>query len=164
MEQEIKENNESRGNKVKMENKEDKSADKKRNIDKILSAVESSMQKTIGVKIEELNKDITEKLSRGAIIGIHIDTSVKFKEAKKKFKKDYLKKLLTTNYGNVSLVSKLANVDRRSVHRLLSKSKKDLGKIREEMLKKDYVKRIDIGQGLQEVLGSYKDIIHPQKL
>ncbi|MDP2750171.1 MAG: helix-turn-helix domain-containing protein [Nanoarchaeota archaeon] len=138
--------------------------DSKKNIDKLLSAVEFSMQKAIGVKIDELNKDITEKLSRGSIIGIHVDTMLKFKDAKKKFKQDYLKKLLTTNYGNVSLVSKLTKVDRRSIHRLLSRSKKDLNKIREEMLKKDYVKKMDISFELSGILENYKEIIHPKRL
>ncbi len=135
-----------------------------KNIERLLPAVEASLHKAIGVKIDELNKDITEKLSKGSIIGLHVDTALDFKKAKKKFKEAYLKKLLTTNYGNVTLVSKLARVDRRSVHRLLSKSKKDLNKIREEMLKKDYVKKMDIGLEIGEVLENYKQVIHPKKL
>ncbi len=151
-----------------MANMDDKKSGRKekleKNIERLLPAVEASLHKTLGVRIDELNKDITEKLSRGSIIGLHIDTTLDFKKAKKKFKEAYLKKLLTTNYGNVTLVSKLARVDRRSVHRLLSKSKKDLTKIREEMLKKDYVKKMDISNELEEVLENYRQVIHPKKL
>ena len=51
---------------------------------KINPLVEEAMQKFLGVSISELNKDISQKLTKNPLIEFEVDTRIPFKEAKLK--------------------------------------------------------------------------------
>jgi len=126
--------------------------------------VKQTMHDVLGVTIDELNEDITKKLARSPFLDFPIDTSVKFKEAKKHFKKHYLKKLLQIHYGNISEVAKQVHLDRRSIHRIVKDTKLDVDTIRKEMAKAYEIKQDAVGHIIEDVLSRYKEIIHPDKL
>lgn len=131
---------------------------------KVEPIVTSTMQRFIGVTIGELTKDLSEKLTKSPLIDFVIHTSVPFKEAKKKFKQDYLRKLLQVNYGNVSEVARVSGLDRRSIHRIIIEAGIDVGDIRQEMAKAYEIKQAAIGSIIEDVLSHYRDVLHPVKL
>lgn len=135
--------------------------DKKQDIKEI---VEESMSKFLGVSIEELNKDISEKLQKRPLLGFEIDTKEGFKKAKKRFKQMFLRKLLRVSYGNISEVAKKAGVDRRSIHRIVRDAGIDVSRIREEMIKPYEIRSKAVGTAIEDVLDSYKKVLHPNKL
>ncbi|PIN87269.1 hypothetical protein COV19_00095 [Candidatus Woesearchaeota archaeon CG10_big_fil_rev_8_21_14_0_10_44_13] len=126
--------------------------------------VDEALHKGFGITIDEMTRDISEKLERSPLLRFDIDTRVPFKKAKKEFIKRYLQKLLETNYGNVSEAAKVADVDRRSVHRVVKSGKIAVGKIRKDMPRAYDVKHIAISSIIEDVLGNYKTVIHPTKL
>jgi DNA-binding NtrC family response regulator len=93
-----------------------------------------------------------------------IDTSLKFKQAKKKFKQQFLSRLLRMSYGNISDVAKKAGVDRRSIHRIVKDAGIDVAKIREEMIKPYQIRQKAVEGVIEDVLEHYKAVIHPEKI
>ena len=76
------------------------------------------------IELQDLPENIRFKVSvEGG--SIEIDNSLPFKEAKDKwvesFEKEYLIKLLKTNHLNISKAAKEAEIDRKSIQRLLKK-------------------------------------------
>lgn len=130
----------------------------------LLNLIESSTQKFLGVTIDELNKDISSNLTNKPIFNFTIDTSIPFKKAKRQFKQQYLKKMLEQNYGNISMVAKKIDVDRRTLHRILKESDINVDGIRDELIRPQYFKQEEINSIISDVLGKYKEVIHPQKL
>jgi len=126
--------------------------------------VDEAMHKFLGVSIDELSKDISEKLERSPLLDFDIDTGLPFKKAKKNFKRQYLKKLLEVNYGNISEAAKLAQIDRRSIHRMVKDSEIDVRKIRLDMVKAYEIKQSTVASIIEDVLDDYKNVIHPVKL
>ncbi len=129
---------------------------------KVKPIVESAMQKVLGVTIDELSNDISTKLTN-PLAGFVIDPKIPFKQAKRQFKATYLQRLLKINYGNISEVAKQAAVDRRSIHRLV-KGTVDVAKIRREMELAYDIKQQAISHIIEDVLGNYKNVLHPGKL
>lgn len=128
----------------------------------IKELIKETTKKFLGVSIEELNKTIADKLTKDPLVGFEINTSLSFKKAKKKFKEEYLKRLLNLNLGNVSLVSKIAKIDRRSIHRLVHN--KDLKKIRKELVKPYATKQESVSNIIEHALSDFKSVVHPSKL
>jgi len=131
---------------------------------KVAPAVESSLHKLLGITIDELNKDITEKLAKNPFFDFPIDTSLGFRQAKKAFKKQYMQRLLRIHYGNVSEVARLAKIDRRSIHRLIKETGLNVSDIRAEMAKAYEIKQNAISNIVENVLDNYRAVIHPIKL
>ena len=125
--------------------------------------VENAMQRFIGVTIDELGADITAKIGKSPLVLFDINTSILFKEAKKRFAAAYLHKLLEINYGNVSEAARVADVDRRSVHRLV-KGSVDVDKIRHDMKRAYDIKQHAVSEMIEEVLDNYKSIVQADKL
>ncbi|MFQ5474531.1 MAG: helix-turn-helix domain-containing protein [Candidatus Nanoarchaeia archaeon] len=140
----------------------------KQGLEKVVKQVEpvvsEVMHKFLGVSIDELNKDISAKLRKSPLTDVPIDISIPFKEAKRNFKRTYLRRLLRINYGNISEVARQARIDRRSIHRIIKDAMMDVARIREEMIKPYDVKQRVIEHVIEDVLDSYKNIIHPSKL
>ncbi|MFC1755683.1 hypothetical protein ACFL96_20225, partial [Thermoproteota archaeon] len=126
--------------------------------------VDEAMHKVMGITIDEMSDDISEKLGRSPLIDFEIDTKIGFKEAKKQFVRKYLQKLLEINYGNISEVAKIADVDRRSIHRIVKESEIDVEKIRRKMAKAYEIKQSAFNAIIEDVLDNYKSVIHPVKL
>jgi len=105
-----------------------------------------------------------KKLSKSPLWSFDIDTKLKFKEAKKLFKQQFLRRLLRVTYGNISEVAKRANVDRRSIHRIVKDAGIDVNRIREDMMKPYTVKQKAVCGVVEDVLEHYKTVIHPQRM
>lgn len=132
--------------------------------EKVKPIIKEAMHKFLGVSIDELNRDITEKLGRSPFLEIEIDTSIPFKEAKKRFKAAFLRKILRISYGNISEAAKKIGVNRRSIHRLVKEARIDVDRIREELVRPYEVKQKALNIVIEDVLDHYKKVIHPTKL
>lgn len=126
--------------------------------------LDSAMRRYLGVTVNEIRSDISDKLRRSTLLDPDIDISMKFKDAKKKFKSKYFSKLLRRFFGNVSAVADAAGVDRRSVHRHINEFKIEVERFRQEMLKLDYLKEVAVSDIIETTLDEYKQIINPEKM
>lgn len=132
--------------------------------EKVKPIVDEAFHRGFGITIDEMTRDISEKLKKSPLIRFDIDTKLPFKRAKKEFIRKYLQKLLETNYGNISEAARIADVDRRSVHRVVKAGKIAVGRIRKEMPKAYDVKQTAVSSIIEDVLENYKAVIHPAKL
>jgi len=114
--------------------------------------VADAMKKFLGVKIEEINEDISSKILNPSL-HIEINTKLKYKKAKEQFKKRYVIQLLQQTAGNVSKAAEISGIERRSLHRLITKYKiKNVrkGSYTPEAQKEDYVYTV-----VEETLDKY---------
>jgi DNA-binding NtrC family response regulator len=126
--------------------------------------VDDAMKPVLGVSIGELNKDISAKLEKSPLLSFEIDTKLKFKQAKKRFKQQFLARLLRVSYGNISEVAKKAGVDRRSIHRIVKDAGINVSKIREEMIKPYQIRQKAVEGVIEDVLEHYRQVIHPERM
>ena len=125
--------------------------------------IDSAMNKYIGATINEISLDISDKLKRSPLIDFDFKI-MDFKTAKRLYIKQYLIRLLETNHGNISKVAIIADVDRRSIHRLIQKFDIDVAKLREELMKPYYVREAAISSMIEKTLDNYKQVVRPEKL
>lgn len=128
---------------------------------KIEPVIDNAMKKYLGVRVSEIKSDISDKILHSPLLGLKIEFDLDFKTAKKKFKEVFIQKMLQIHYGNVSEVSKIIKVDRRSVHRLISK--KTSKKIRKDLFKPYYLKQKEVEEIIEGVLDNYKNVIQKDK-
>ena len=133
-------------------------------INKIQPAIDTIMQRFMGLRIHELGSDITTKLTKNPLLGFSIDATMPYRKAKKKFRKEYLIKLLLKTYGNVSEVARIAQIERRSIHRFIIETRLNVQKMREDMLRPEYIKEAAIGKELISALKEYENVLHPEKM
>tara|TARA_Y100000310_G_scaffold345143_2_gene462162 strand:+ start:1013 stop:1657 length:645 start_codon:yes stop_codon:yes gene_type:complete len=131
---------------------------------KVKPIIDNATIKTLGITSPEINVDITDQLLKSPLLDMPLDTTMKFKDAKKEFKKFYIKKLLHLNFGNISQVAKIAGVDRRSIHRLAKEFKFNIDKIRGEMLRAEYVKESKVADILEDTIDTYKSTFNAEKI
>lgn len=134
-------------------------------LEKVMSKIapsnhEEIINKTFNININKINEDITEKITQDPLFGFSINTHIKFKQAKIQFKKQFLKTLLQINYGNISKVARIANIDRRSVHRLTNEFQ--VSRFRKNLKHPDYIKQEKVSNIVENVVDSYKDGV-PEK-
>ena len=79
---------------------------------KVEPLVEEAMHKFLGVTVSEISDDISDKIEKNPLITYEINTSLGFKAAKKLFKREFLKRLLQSHLGNVSLVATITGMDK----------------------------------------------------
>jgi DNA-binding NtrC family response regulator len=126
--------------------------------------VDDAIKPVLGVSIGDLNKDISAKLEKSPLLPFEIDTKLRFKQAKRRFKQQFLGRLLRVSYGNISEVAKKAGVDRRSIHRIVKDAGINVSKIREEMIKPYQIRQKAVEGVIEDVLEHYKTFIHPEKI
>ncbi len=131
---------------------------------KVKPIIKETTTKFLGVAIDKLSEDLTSILYKPTLLGIKIDTSLPFKDAKKRFKQQYLEKLLKLHFGNITEVARLTQTDRRSIHRLLNDLQIDAHKIKQEMVKPYAVQLSALNIEIEHVLDKYKEVLHPEKL
>lgn len=132
--------------------------------EKIKPLIKEATTKLLGISVDALTDDITAKLTRGPVFDFSVDTTLKFKEAKRQFKKAYIKKMLQLHFGNISEAARYAGIDRRSIHRLISSFHINIEKIKKELLWPYDLKRAAVSHAIEDVLDKYKDVFHPGKL
>lgn len=132
--------------------------------EKVKPIVDDAMQKFLGVKVAEIEKDISTKIQRSPLMDYDVDVTLGFKKAKLAFKKWYLTRLLQANMGNVSEVARIAGLDRRSIHRLIMSLKIDIRRFREELLRGQYVKEEAVKGIIESALDQYKASLNPERV
>ena len=131
--------------------------------ERVKPIVDDAMQKFLGVTVGEIGKDITSKIKRSPVLDYDIDVTIPFKKAKILFKKYYLSKLLRNHFGNVSEVARIAGIDRRSIHRLISSLKINIKQYREELLRGEYVKQEEVRHIIEQTLDTYRSSLDPDR-
>ena len=131
---------------------------------KVEPLVEEAMHKFLGVTVSEIFDDISDKIEKNPLITYEINTALSFKAAKKLFKREFLKRLLQSHLGNVSLVATITGLDRRSIHRSIKELGIDIKKIRKEMISSKYYQKEVVGSIVRSTLDDYKMIIQPSRL
>ena len=131
---------------------------------KVKPVINEAMHKFLGVTISEVSSDISDKIKKSPLLDFEIDISLRYKMAKRAFRRQYLIKMLETHYGNISLAAQVAGVDRRSIHRMI----KSLGihpeKMRKAMQKPYVVRQEAVSSIIEKSLDQYKTVIRPEKL
>jgi DNA-binding NtrC family response regulator len=132
--------------------------------DKVEPLVNEAMHKFLGATVSEISEEISDKIEKNPLITYDIRTELKFKTAKKLFKSEFLKRLLQSNLGNVSLVAKVSGLDRRSIHRSIKELNIDIKKIRDELIRTEYYQKEAVDSILRKTLDDYKQVIQPKSL
>jgi len=130
---------------------------------KVKPIVESAMQKYLGVTISEIEHDISDKLKKSPLLEFDVNTHLPFKQAKKEFKRAYIRRLLQLNLGNVAEVARIAGLDRRSIHRLMQELQIEADEFRRVLMRGSYVKQTEIKNIIESSLEQYRGAIHPDK-
>ena len=154
--------------KIERTEKSDKKEIDRKNLELVLEKkvkplIKDATERFLGVNIDKLNEDITSTLTKSSIGDIKINYSLKYKQAKKQYKKDFLSRILILHLGNISEAAKLLGLDRRTLHRLINEFKIDIKKIKYELLKPYNIKIHALSEAIEDVLQNYKTIIHPKK-
>ncbi len=131
---------------------------------KIKPVLDKAMQDYLGVSISDIETDISDALKKNPLLEISINTNLKYKEAKKAFKKAYITHLLRLNFGNVSEVARITEVDRRSIHRMITELKIKIEDFRKELFRANYLKKTEVQNIIEKTLENYKSILNPEKL
>lgn len=126
--------------------------------------IDEAMRKYLGVKIDKINEDISDKIESTPLINFNINTTLPFKVAKKIFKKDFLVKIIQTHYCNISRVAEILDVNRRSLHRAIKDLDIDVLSLRSKMLNPIHYKQEMVDNVLRNVLDNYRSLLHPKKL
>lgn len=132
--------------------------------EKIKPLITEATAKFLGVTVKELTEDISAKLTKAPLLDFPIDISIKFKQAKKRFKKAYIEKMLELHLGNISVVAREAGTDRRSIHRLIHQLHVPLDKIKKELLRPYDMKLSLVSHAIEDVLDKYRAVLHPAKI
>ncbi|MBI5072708.1 hypothetical protein HZA99_02730 [Candidatus Woesearchaeota archaeon] len=132
--------------------------------EKLKPIIQQATSKVLGMAVPKLTEDISAKLTKSPLLDFPIDTSLKFKLAKKRFKKAYLEKMLEFHLGNITEVAREADTDRRSIHRLILELRINVGKIKDELVRPYDLKVSALSHAIEDVLDKYKSVLHPLKL
>ena len=132
--------------------------------EKVEPLLESAMHRFLGVTVSEISEDISDKIEKNPFITYEINTALSFKAAKKVFKREFLKRLLQSHLGIVSIVAKITGMDRRSIHRSIKELGINIDKIRKEMISAKYYQKEAVDGIVRDTLDDYKQIIQPSRL
>ncbi|MBI4919315.1 hypothetical protein HY837_05250 [archaeon] len=121
------------------------------------------MHKFLGITVDEIKVDISDKIKKSPLIDLIIDTNIPFKKAKKFFKKYYINKILMLHFGNISEVSKILGLSREALHRLIRELKIEPEIYRRELQKSEYIKETRIKGIIETTLENYRSALNPEK-
>ncbi len=130
--------------------------------EKILPVVEGALEKYLGVRIEKLEVEVSNKIR--LVWRPFVDTNLKYKEAKRLFRTQYVTKVLSAHFGNVAEVARLLGVNRRTLHRLLASRLQDVRLFRQELHREEYFRTEAVKGAFQSVLPAYSSILHPERI
>lgn len=125
--------------------------------------LDDAMKKYLGVTVNELSSDVSDKLRRTALIDYDIDVAVAYKKAKKQFRKKYLQRLVQLHFGNISLVARLSGMDRRSVHRLVAGLGVRTDKFRKELHRQQFYVQGEVKSILEQSTRKYEHSLSPER-
>jgi len=131
---------------------------------KIKPLLDSAMHQYLGVTVDEIRSDITDKLKTAPFFEFNLHTDKGYKKAKELFRGEFLSRLLRRHLGNVSIAAKIAGLDRRSMHRLVERHRIDVTRFREEMTKRSYLKETAVTQLLEKTIDVYKPVLNKERV
>ena len=131
--------------------------------EKVKPLLKKAMREHFGVTIDEVQDDISDVLSSGRLFSVP-GPDVPFKDAKRQFRKDFVKRLLFEHRGNVQRVARRANVDRRTIHRLLSEFHIDPDQFRSDVPRQDYSRVVAVQDIIQKTVDQYKGALNPERV
>lgn len=129
---------------------------------KIKPLVESAVQKYLGIRVANIESDISDQLKKSTLLDVPIDTKIPYKQAKKAFKRAYLMRLLAQHLGNISTAADAAGVDRRSIHRLVLSLRVPTTKFRENA-EPTYIRKTAVQGIITSVLEQYRPALNPTR-
>ncbi len=132
--------------------------------EKIRPFVEEALHKFLGVRVTELESELSDKIKRTSLWEWLVDTSLPYREAKRNFRRGYVSWLLQTRFGNIAAVSRLLGVNRRTGHRLVRSLRIPIAGFREVLHGEQYVRTEAVKDAIQGVLDQYKNVLHPEKI
>ena len=131
---------------------------------KVKPIIDDAMHRFLGVSINEIATDISDRLKKNPLFDLDIDTSMSYRQAKKLFRRHYLDRLLKTQYGSITRVAAISGLNRRTIHRLIKSLQIGIEKFREELPKQYQIRHDAVKNVIDSTLGTYKAIIRPEKL
>jgi DNA-binding NtrC family response regulator len=130
---------------------------------KVRPMLDDAMRKYLGMTVSELSADVSDKLKHSPLLEFEIDVDVKFKKAKKQFRKKYLQRLVQLHFGNISQVARLSGMDRRSVHRLVAGLGVRADKFRKELHKQQFYVAGEVKSILEQSTRKYERSLAPER-
>jgi DNA-binding NtrC family response regulator len=130
--------------------------------EKIRPLVQAYQQKYLGVKVSEIEQDISDQLKQSTLLDLPIDVKMPYRQAKKAFKRAYLLRMLQLHLGNISTAADAAGIDRRSIHRMVHSLRLPATRMRENV-EPMYVRKSVVQGIIQDVAGQYRPALHPAK-
>lgn len=131
---------------------------------KIKPILDEAMRQYLGITVDEIRTDITDKLKTAPFFEFNIHADKPYKRAKELFRREFLTRLLRKHFGNVSITAKIAGLDRRSMHRLVDRHGIEVGRFREEMTKRSYLKQAAITQLLESTIKTYTPGLNKERV
>src|SRR3989339_1425729 len=131
--------------------------------EKVEPLLEQTMEKHLGITIPKIEADITDKLKQSQL-NIYIPFNSTFSKSKQMFKKEFFKRELQRNQGNISQMAKSLDLDRRSVHRAIKDLKINVAEIRLKPQSLDQFREEFVSQTIRSTLDQYRDILRPEKM
>ncbi|MBS3127374.1 hypothetical protein J4228_04380 [Candidatus Woesearchaeota archaeon] len=131
--------------------------------EKVSPLLEQIMEKNLGFTIPKLESDITDTL-RHPSLNIYVPFDLSFREAKKTFKKEFLKRELRLHLGNVSEVATFLGLDRRSLHRAIKELHLNVEQVRHQRESREDSQQEVITRTIFSTLEKYEKILHPEKM
>ncbi len=125
--------------------------------------LDDAMRRYLGVTVNELSADVSDKLRRSALIDYAIDTTMAYKKAKKQFRKRYLQRLVQLHFGNISIVARLSGLDRRSIHRLVAGLGVRTDKFRKELHRQQFYVQGEVKSILEQSTRKYEHSLSPER-
>ena len=126
--------------------------------------VETAIQKYLGIRFAELEKEVSQTVQQVFCWKIIPDTRLPFRLARDSFRKKYLVHLLSVHCGNIAEVARLLSVDRRTVHRLITKLNINADSFRQIIHRPEYVRTEVVSSAMTKVFDNYKSTFHPEKI
>ena len=130
--------------------------------DKVTPLLEETMERSWGITIPQIESDITDRL-KNPQLQIYIPTHFTFKEAKRKFRSEFIRKELRLHQGNISQLAKNLDLDRRSIHRAIKELNIDMDQVRHENLDSGFQEEM-VGKTIKSALEQYKELIQPDQM
>jgi DNA-binding NtrC family response regulator len=131
--------------------------------EKVAPLLEETMQKNWGVTIPKVEHDITDQLKEPHL-NIYVPMNLTFQQAKKVFKKEFMKNELRIHLGNISELAKSLDIDRRSIHRVINDLGININKLRHQELSQEKYQEQIINKTIKDTLDHYKEIIQETKM
>lgn len=119
----------------------------------ISSIVEKALRKHTNEEIPDLNYHLSTNLEFRLIFPINFSNS--YKEARKKFLKNYLNDLLVLSLGNISAAAKKAHLHRRHLHRIINELEINPLMHRKDMVKPAEYMKENVHVILEETLSGF---------